>query len=189
LDDVVTASAKKEFIRWFLSHYQLKKKEGTWLFNYILSDERLLERIHFTEDLRNRDKTMIVSAICSGATPFQFQKLTKVYYDVEKAFHDIRLNPHEDLYVTVYFRDRLTCSRYLTVLEGRPLQDQRVSQETMMSLLAEIIMDRSIRKHRMQKLQEEIDISLLKGEKGRFLALTSEWNELRKLELDSEVDN
>ncbi len=182
----VSVSAKKEFIRWFLTKYQLKKKEGTWLFNYMLSDERLLEKVHFTDDLRNRDKTMIISTICSQATPFQFQKQAKIYYDVERAFHDVRLNPEEDVYISLYFKDRLLCPQYLAVLEGRPMEGQRVTQEDVMSLIAEIVMDKAIRKQRLMKLYAEIDHSLQEGNSDQFFALSSEWNELRKLELELE---
>lgn len=182
----VTVSAKKDFIRWFLSKFQLKKKEGTWLFNYMLSDERLLERIHFTDDLRNRDKTMIISTICSQATPFQFQKQSKIYYDVERAFHDVRLNPDEEVYISLYFKDRLLCPQYLAVLEGRPMEGQRVSQEDVMSLMAEIIIDKAIRKQRMKVLYEEIDKSLQAKDTSSFLTLSSEWKELRALEWELE---
>jgi uncharacterized protein YpiB (UPF0302 family) len=185
MDDVVTVSTKKEFIRWFLSKFYLKKKEGTWLFNYMLSDERLLEKIHFTENLKNKEKTIIISTLCSGATPFQFQKAAKIYYDVERAFHDIRLNPHEDVHVAVYFKDRMSYSQYLAVLEGNPMEEQRVLQEGTMSLIAEIVMDNAIRKHRLKNLLQEIDAALESRNKQKFLSLTNEWLELRKLEVDS----
>lgn len=186
MGEAVTVSAKKEFIRWFLSKFQLKKKEGSWLFNYMLSDERLLEKVHFTDDLRNREKTMIISTVCSQATPFQFQKTSKIYYDVERAFHDIRLNPEEDVYISLYFKDRLLCPQYLAVLEGRPMEGQRVSQDDVMSLMAEIIIDKAIRRQRMKVLYEEIDRSLVDGNQGLFMDLTKEWNDLKQLEWEQE---
>ncbi|RXT13928.1 YpiB family protein [Ammoniphilus sp. CFH 90114] len=186
MGEAVTVSAKKEFIRWFLSKFQLKKKEGSWLFNYMLSDERLLERVHFTDDLRNRDKTMIISTVCSQATPFQFQKSTKIYYDVERAFHDIRLNPEEDVFISLYFKDRLLCPQYLAVLEGRPMESPRITQDDVMSLMAEIVMDKAIRKQRLKVLYDEIDRSLAEGNQSRFLELTGEWNELRKMDFELE---
>lgn len=185
MGEAVTISEKKEFIRWFLSKFQLKKKEGTWLFNYMLSDDRLLENVHFTDDLRNRSKTVIISTVCSQATPFQFQKQSKVYYDVERAFHDIRLNPNEEVYISLHYKDRLTCPKYLTVMEGKPMEGQRITQESLMGLLAEIIMDKAIRHMRQEKLYTEIDQALADGNKAQFMKLTAEWNELQQWEVES----
>ncbi|HJV46381.1 MAG TPA: YpiB family protein [Bacillota bacterium] len=186
MDDVITVTAKKGFIRWFLSKFHLKKKEGTWLFNYMLSDERLLEKVHFTENLKDKEKTIIISTICTGATPFVFQKATRIYYDVERAFHDIRLNPDEDVFISVFFRDRMSYSQYMAVLEGSPVEDQQLVQVEIMSLVAEIVMDQAIRKYKLKCLLQEIDTTLATGNKEHFLSLTKEWIELRKLEVESE---
>lgn len=186
MGEAVTISAKKEFIRWFLSEFHLKKKEGTWLFNYMLSDDRLLEKVHFTDDLRNREKKVIISTVCSQATPFQFQKQSKVYYDVERAFHDIRLNPNEEVYISLHYKDCLTCPKYLAVLEGKPMEGQRVTQESVMGLLAEIEMDKAIRHIRRKKLYLEIDQALSEGNKAQFMKLTTEWRKLQQWEVEVE---
>lgn len=186
MSEAITISAKKEFIRWFLSNFRLKKNEGTWLFNYLLSDDRLMEKVHFTDDLRNREKTIIISSMCSHATPFQFQKQAKVYYDVERAFHDIRLNPDEEIYISLYFKGRSTCSQYLIVLEDLQMEGQRVSQENVMSLIAEIVIEKAVRRQRMKELLEEIDQALVNRDKELFMQLTSEWKELKKWDVDVE---
>lgn len=186
MSETVTVSTKKEFIRWLLSQFQLRKKEATWLFNYLLSDDRLLEKIHFTDDIRNRQKTIVMSTICAQAVPFQFQKLSKIYYDVERAFHDIRLNPDEEVYICVYFKDRMQCPQYLAVLEGSSVDGQRLVQDNFSSLLAEIIMDRAIRKYRIKQLEQEIDLALQVLDKGLFLKLSAEKKEL--MDLDTGLD-
>ena len=186
MGEAITISAKKDFIRWFLSNFQLKKNEGTWLFNYLLSDDRLLEKVHFTDDLRNREKTMIISTVCSHATPFQFQKKSRVYYDVEHAFHDLKENPNEDIYISLFFKDRLSCPQYLIVLEGmRNMEGHRVSQGTVAGLIAEIVIEKAVRRNRMQQLINEIDQALVCRDKEQFYRLTAELSELKKWEVES----
>lgn len=184
MGEAITTSAKREFIRWFLSNYQLKKNEGTWLFNYFLSDDRLLEKVHFTDDLYNREKTMIISTVCSRATPFLFQKKSKLNYDVEIAFHDIRENPHEDIYINLFFKDRMNCPKFLFVLESRKKMElkQRFSQDHVASLIAEIVVDKAVRRHRLKELVEEINLSLDNNDRELFMKLTEERNQLQRWE-------
>lgn len=186
MGDAITISAKKDFIRWFLSNFQLKKNEGTWLFNYLLSDDRLLEKVHFTDDLRNREKTMIISTVCSHATPFQFQKKSRVYYDVEHAFYDLKENPNEQIYISLFFKDRLTCPQYLIVLEGmRNMEGHNGAQGTVSSLIAEIVIEKAVRRNRMTQILSEIDQTLVNKDKKLFFQLIEELNELKKWEVES----
>lgn len=188
MGEAITISAKREFIRWFLSNYRLKKNEGTWLFNYILSDDRLLEKVHFTDDLYNREKTMIISTVCSSATPFLFQKKSRLNYDVEQAFHDIRENPHEDVYINLFFKDRMNCPKYLIVLESRKKIErrQRVSQDSVAGLIAEIVVDKAVRRHRLKELVQEINASLDNKDRELFMKLTTERNRLQRWEMELE---
>lgn len=43
---------KKNFVRWFLKNFQLKRRECVWILNYLLSNDELLENIHFVEEAR-----------------------------------------------------------------------------------------------------------------------------------------
>lgn len=35
---------EKDFIRWFLNHYQLKRRECVWILNYLMSHDSLMEK-------------------------------------------------------------------------------------------------------------------------------------------------
>lgn len=42
----VSVNEKKDFIRWFLNHYQLKRRECVWILNYLMSHDSLMEKVH-----------------------------------------------------------------------------------------------------------------------------------------------
>lgn len=53
-----------------------------------------------------------------------------------------------------------------------------ISNDIMLSLFAEMVLDESIRKHKEQYLYKEIDLALAKGDEVTFLALTTELKSL-----------
>jgi uncharacterized protein YpiB (UPF0302 family) len=56
-----------------------------------------------------------------------------------------------------------------------------VSNEKMLSLFAEMVLDESIRKYKEHYLYKEIDLALAKGDEVTFLALTTELKSLYAL--------
>ena len=57
----VSISDKKDFIQWFFNRYEVRKRESAWLLSYLSSDDELLKRVHFVENLRNLPKTIMIS--------------------------------------------------------------------------------------------------------------------------------
>ncbi|MFE5317195.1 IDEAL domain-containing protein [Paenibacillus sp. NPDC056579] len=53
-----------------------------------------------------------------------------------------------------------------------------VSNDMMLSLFAEMVLDEAVRKYREQYLYREIDLALAKGDEVSFLALTTELKSL-----------
>jgi uncharacterized protein YpiB (UPF0302 family) len=53
-----------------------------------------------------------------------------------------------------------------------------VSHDIMLSLFAEMVLDESIRRYKVQYLYKEIDLALAKGDEISFLALTTELKSL-----------
>ena len=56
-----------------------------------------------------------------------------------------------------------------------------VSNHALLAVLAEIVWDESLRKHREQVLYKEIDSALVKGDQEKFLYLTSELKSIQSL--------
>ncbi|SMO42866.1 ReoY family proteolytic degradation factor [Melghirimyces algeriensis] len=174
----VTVLEKKEFIRWFLNHHELQKREAAWLLNYLCSDDQLLKRTHFVDSLRHLPKTVLVSTRCVRMTPFRFTKNKRVSADVETAFYDLRSSTKEDLYISLCFKDKSTCPEYAAVLEVNPMEKQDLVQETLFGLMAEMILDHAVRDFREKDLYRRIDQALEVGDEKEFLQLTEQWLQL-----------
>ncbi len=179
---MITTGDKKEFIRWFLDTYSFVKKEVAWLLTYLTSDEKLLKNIHFVEDIHNLPKAILISTDCVTATPFKFYKNNRVTPDVESAFLDIRSNPEEELYIGLLFKDRDASLEYAAVLEVYPMEKQNLMKDTLLELLAELVLDQSVREFNKKQLYRLIDDTLQNGNKERFIELTNLLNGLLELE-------
>ncbi|MCU6795804.1 MULTISPECIES: IDEAL domain-containing protein [Paenibacillus] len=56
-----------------------------------------------------------------------------------------------------------------------------ISNDKMLGLFAEMVLDESIRKYKEQHLYKEIDLALAKGDEETFLTLTTELKSLYAL--------
>lgn len=90
---------KKTFVRWFLKNFQLKRRECVWILNYLLSNDNLLENIHFVEEAHYCPRAIVMSSVDSNGVPFRFYKGNIMTSDAEKSFHDLRLHPNESMYI------------------------------------------------------------------------------------------
>lgn len=126
-----------------------------WLLNYLCSEDQLLKQTHFVDSLRHLPKTLLISTRCVRMTPFKFMKNQRVSADVESAFYDLRTNKTEDLYVSLCFKDKATCPEYAAVLEVNPMERQDLVQDTLFSLMAEMILDESVREFRKRSVSAD----------------------------------
>lgn len=174
----ITVSEKKEFINWFLGHYELRKKEAAWLLSYLSSNEILLAKVHFVEHVLSLSKSIVISTKCSNMPPFQFSRKKRVGTDVESVFYDLQLFPDEEIYIGLYFQDRTTCPKFAAVLEGNPMERQDLVQDQLLSLFAELLLDQAVHRFQQKQLYAKIDESLAKQDKASFLKYSKELKEL-----------
>ncbi|KYP80970.1 IDEAL domain protein [Ferroacidibacillus organovorans] len=175
MKEMITAADKKQFIQWFLEHYELKNPESEWLLQYLCSSEQLLARVHFTDQFRNSPKALLMSTTCVQMTAFKFYKNKRVTSDVEKAFLDVHNHPEEDVYVTLYFRDRANSARYKAVVEAQSETRYTASTlEVLHGLIAELWLDRIAQEYRESVLRKRIDDALLAKNEKEFYESASE---------------
>lgn len=179
---MISLQDKKAFINWFLENYTIAKREAAWLLTYIASNHQLLEKAHFVEDVQGLPKSIQIATECVTMTPFKFYKNNRVTPDVETAFLDIRSNPDEEIYIGLFFKNRDQSPEYATILEGNPMEKQKLIKDSLLDLMAELVLDHSIRTHTKEKLYQEIDQALADGDKKRFLLLTQQLNLILKEE-------
>ncbi|MEF2291886.1 MULTISPECIES: ReoY family proteolytic degradation factor [Virgibacillus] len=170
----VSVEDKKSFIRWFLNHYQLKKRESVWILNYLMNHDEILHHLHFVREAKFCPRGIIMTSQCSSETAFRFYKNQLVTTDAEKSFHDIRLNKTEALYLQLNFKRSYRSALYIAVLEENPFipndyfitaQDKEVAQQ---------LLDQSRYEFQRSFLNEQIDQALDCMNEEAFLKLTKE---------------
>jgi uncharacterized protein YpiB (UPF0302 family) len=179
----VTVKDKKSFIKWFLNHYQLKKRESVWILNYLVNHQEILVNVHFVREAKFCPRGIIMTSHCSTETPFRFYKNQLVTTDAEKSFHDIRLNQHEPLYLQLNFNKSYQSPYYVAVLEENPfLPDEYFITENDKKL-ANHLLNKTLFDSKRKVLLMGIDKALDRRDYDIFQKLTSE---LKKLEAENE---
>ncbi|AND41230.1 MULTISPECIES: ReoY family proteolytic degradation factor [Cytobacillus] len=174
----VSVNEKKDFIRWFLNHYQLKRRECVWILNYLMSHDQLMEKVHFVEQAQYCPRGLIMSAHCVDEVPFRFYKENVMTTDAEKSFHDIRLNRDEEIYIQLNFHASNKAHQYAAVMEENPFMPKTLQINEKDRLIAERFLTESLEKFRREKLLELIDEALDKQDKKAFNILTQQLNKL-----------
>ncbi|MBO0994762.1 ReoY family proteolytic degradation factor [Bacillus sp. SD088] len=180
METPVSVNEKKEFIRWFLNRYQLKRRESVWILNYLMSHEKLLQKVHFVEDAQFCPRGLVMSTHCSRDVPFRFYKENIMTTDAEKSFHDIRLNRDEEIYIQINFRAAHLSYQYAAVLEENPYIQTKVLLTEKDKKYAEDFLSQSILLHQKEKLQKEIDAALDQRDQSKFEQLVQQLNHLQK---------
>jgi uncharacterized protein YpiB (UPF0302 family) len=175
----VSVNEKKDFIRWFLNHYQLKRRECVWILNYLMSHDQLMEKVHFVEQAQFCPRGIVMSTHCVDEVPFRFYKENVMTTDAEKSFHDIRLNRDEDIYIQLNFRSSYKAPQFAAVLEENPFMPRNLQLSEKERQIAEEFLVSSIERFQKEKLYEQIDAALDRNDKEMFQKLTDQLKKLK----------
>ncbi len=181
MSSIISVLEKKDFLKWFLNNYQLKRRECAWLLNYLMSDDQLMEKVHFVENAEYCPKSLIISANDVDCIPFSFHKRQHVTMDAEKSFHDIRLNKEEEIYIQLNFKDAKKNPQYVSVLEDNPYTPIDKDTEKLYSLFADLIIDQAKYQFEKKRLVALIDEALDSGNKENFLKFSEMLSKLKAL--------
>ena len=176
---IITVNEKKEFVRWFLKHYDLKNRECVWILNYLLSHELLLENIHFTDDAHFCPRAMVISTTESENIAFRFFKGSVVTKDAEKAFHDLRLQQDEKMYIQLNFLNSHTCHKYAIVCEENPFIPTYLQVSDGDREIAKQLVNESMSSMTEEKLMKDINEALDMTDKERFISLSALLNDYK----------
>ncbi len=170
----VSVNEKKDFIRWFLNHYQLKRRECVWILNYLMSHDQLMEKVHFVDQAQYCPRGLVMSSHCVDDVPFRFYKENVMTTDAEKSFHDIRLNRDEEIYIQLNFHASNQAPQYAAVQEENPFTPNTVQVSEKDRIIAERFLAESIKLFQEEKLLKEIDEALDKHDEKTFQLLTEQ---------------
>lgn len=176
----VSVNEKKDFIRWFLNHYQLKRRECVWILNYLMSHDQLMEKVHFVDQAQYCPKGLVMSTHCVDEVPFRFYKENVMTTDAEKSFHDIRLNRKEEIFIQLNFHASNKTHQYAAVLEENPFMPKKLHINEKDRLIAERFLDTCLEKFQRDHLLQKIDEALDNHDQKTFLLLTEKLNRLKK---------
>ncbi len=174
----VSVNEKKDFIRWFLNHYQLKRRECVWILNYLMSHDQLMEQVHFVEQAQYCPRGLIMSTHCVDKVPFRFYKENVMTTDAEKSFHDIRLNRDENIFIQLNFHASNQAHQYAAVLEENPYVPKHLQLNEKDGIMAEQFLQSSIERFQREKILQMIDEALDKQDRNAFSILTEQLNKL-----------
>ncbi|MFZ0368937.1 MAG: ReoY family proteolytic degradation factor [Halobacillus sp.] len=176
----ISVDEKKDFVRWFLNHYQLKKRESVWILNYLMNHESLLSSVHFVQEVKFCPRGMEISAQGVSDPPFRFYKGQVMTNDAEKSFHDLRMNQDEPVYIQMNFDNAQQSSKYALVLEENPYLPKDYYLNERDKNEAERLLSLSLLKHRQKELEGKIDTALIDGERDKFKELCNELSSLKQ---------
>lgn len=178
MEQTVSISEKRAFLKWFLRRFELKSRECVWLLNYILSVDHTVNLLRFVDNVVDCPRAMIVSEKHTPDPPFIYRVRNVVTEQPEKAFHDLRLNTDEPVYIRLIFPDASRSAEYAAVLEENPYE--RADLERRFGEEAERVLNRACYLFQKNQLSEEIDRALDARDQDRFRALSSEWRSVQE---------
>ncbi len=176
----ISIDEKKDFVRWFLNHYQLKKRESVWILNYLMNHETLLSCVHFVQEVKFCPRGMEISAQGVSDPPFRFYKGQVMTNDAEKSFHDLRMNQKEAVYIQMNFEKSQLCSKYALVLEENPFLPKDYYLNDRDKNEAGRFLSHSLLQHRKKQLEQRIDSALITGDRDSFRHLCENLNQVNQ---------
>lgn len=170
----VTVEAKKDFIRWILKHYSLKRRECVWILDYLIVHGDLLKNVHFTDEVHHCPRGIVMTTTSMDNIPFRFFKGNGMTADAEKAFHDIRLNPNDKMYIQINFPNKYNNPEYAAVHEENP-HDTTIDWKKIEGdrKIAEEFLNHMSKSLHQNALMLQIDEALDNNNKELFMELTS----------------
>lgn len=180
---MISVQEKKEFIHWFLKNYQLKKLESRWILTYISQHRSVLRNTHFVLNANNCPRALFITAFCSLEPPFQFYKKPLMTKDPDKAFHDIRLNKDEPLFIQLNFHKKNQSYPYTAIIEDNPYDERNEVLEKEDRWIADQLLYDLLLQRQRKDLHKRIDQALDHKDAQTFLQLTNELLKLKKNKL------
>lgn len=176
----IRSHEKKSFIFWFLNQYQTKLRESNWILTYLANHNNILRNVHFVRNAKFCPRSIIISSKCSDGVAFRFYRNQLVTTDAEKAFHDIRLNPFEPLFVELDFHKWNQNPQYAAVLEENPFLEDDYFITNKDRKQADEILNYTLQLHKREELVKAIDQALDNRNQTEFLILSEKLHELDK---------
>lgn len=161
-----------------MNRYQLKSRECIWLLNYMVSDDQMIGLLKFVDNISDCPRALVISEKTVTEEPFLYRKHRVETNEPEKAFHDIRMDQEETIYVHLIFPSSSRCSEYVSILEENPFDKRNLHD--WYGREADRLIEQSQVQFQGDFLYKEIDKALEDKDRERFLSLVLKLQQLTK---------
>lgn len=171
---------KKAFLRWFLKKFTCQWRRSCELLHYILSEDVILEHVHFVRHVHRCPRALIISSDCSANIPFLYKHLHLETTDLYQTFHDIRLHRREPLFMQINFAQAHQSPMYVAVLEDNPYVNEEAVISEQFRISSQIWLDAVVHKANIQFLQKQIDAALDSRNYEQFKTYVQQLDDLNR---------
>jgi uncharacterized protein YpiB (UPF0302 family) len=178
MEQMVSNVQKKTFLRWILDRRLLTNREIIWLLHYLMSNDQLLSLIHIVDDVTRVNRSITIGNSEKGIQFFRYVKTTVETDDPEKAFHDLRMNQMEEVYLQLSIEAVYRSPIFYSVLEENPNSHEDIHEKY--GQMAEHAAIEAERTFMINRLTHAINKALDEGDQQQFYALTRRLNTINK---------
>jgi uncharacterized protein YpiB (UPF0302 family) len=175
----VSPIEKRNFLKWFIQHQQLKRLEARKVIEYILSHFHILEKVSFTEKVILKGRTIVISSMNSDEPGFLFYVNQHKTDEVSKALGDLMMNPYENVYIVFHFSGKMMNHRYLQLIENPVFENIKIYERFQKyEKEADHLIDKIMHEKEIEMTKMQIDKALDRKDAERFNQLTARLKEL-----------
>lgn len=174
----VSPIEKRNFLKWFLEHQQLKRSDARKVIEYIINNFHILENVSFTEKIMLSRKTIVISSMNSDEPGFSFYFNQRKTDEVSKALGDLMMNPCEKVNIIIHFSGKMLNHRYLQLIESPVLENiKQYNQVQKDEKIVDDILDEILLEKEIEIVKKQIDVALDQKDEELFKSLTARLKE------------
>lgn len=170
----ITLAQKKNFLAWFVTSQTFNRREVSWLVNYLISHEAILNNVHIVEKAQDTPRGLVIQTMDFSDIPILLFKDQVEFVDVDQIFHEIRFHWQDDLYLECRFKDAWQESIYLGVLEDNPYASWNETLDPQFDHQVDDYFDELARESQKKELLLRINQALEENDEATFAQLSSE---------------
>jgi uncharacterized protein YpiB (UPF0302 family) len=170
----VSSTEKRNFLKWFLEHQQLKRSDARKVIEYIIHHFHILENVSFTEKIIISGRTIVISSFHSDEPGFLFYCHQHKTDEVSKALGDLMMDPFGKIYIVVHFRGKSQNHRYLQLIENPAFENikqyerfQKYEREAD-DVIGKVMLEKEI-----ERVKKQIDMALDQKDHELFKSLSA----------------
>src|SRR5699024_5632214 len=92
-------------------YYGMITRKGV-VMEMLLNQPEVLEQVNFVKSINNCPRTISMSTVNTNEPEFIFTKNNLITIDQHKAYHDLRLNVNDPIYIKLNYPGQEKCHRY-----------------------------------------------------------------------------